>query len=80
MVGPLADASRKKAGPDGTLGASYLRAPYLRRFRGHLDAGLQDGDREARVGARAEPEAEGRVRIFHLQLLHQLVQIGHPRQ
>jgi hypothetical protein len=53
---------------------------YLWWLCGHLDAGLQDGDWEVWVGARAEPQAEGRVRVLHLQLLHQLVQIRHPRQ
>lgn len=54
--------------------------PYLWWFCGHLDTGLQNWDREVGVGARAEPEAKGRVRILHLQLFHQFVQIRHPRQ
>lgn len=45
---------------------------------GHLDAGLQDGNGEVRVGRGAEPQAEVCVRFFHLQMLYQLVQLGHP--
>lgn len=57
-----------------------VSCPYLWRLCGHLDAGLQDRDREVWVGAGAEPEAEGRVWILHLQLFHQFVQVRHPRQ
>lgn len=79
-AGTPRDASRKSAVPDGTVGTGYLMSRYLWWFCGHLDAGLQDGDGEVWVGAGAEPKAEGRVRIFHLQLFHQFVQIRHPRQ
>ena len=47
---------------------------------GHLDALLQDGDGEVRVGRGAQPQSEFRVRFFHLQLLHKLVQLWHPAQ
>ena len=47
---------------------------------GHLDALLQNGDGEVWVGGGAEPQPELRVRFFHLQLFHQLVQLGHPAQ
>ena len=53
---------------------------HLRRLGGHLDAGLQDRDGEVRVGTAAEPEPEVLVRLLHLQLLHQLVQLRHPAE
>lgn len=53
---------------------------YLRRLCSHLDADLQDGDGELRVWATAEPQSEVRVRLLHLQLLHQLIQLRHPTE
>ena len=55
--------------PAGVGTAAVYSCPYLWWLCGHLDAGLQDGDGEVWVGAGAEPEAEGRVWILHLQLL-----------
>ena len=36
---------------------------HLRRFGGHLDASLKDGDGKLWVWAAAEPETEIRVRL-----------------
>ena len=66
--------------PPGMGTAAVYSCPYLWWLCGHLDAGLQDGDGEVWVGAGAEPEAVGRVRILHLQLLHQFIQVWHPGQ
>lgn len=72
---PLSGATEEKGGQ----AMLALWPLYLGRLCGHLDAGLQDGDGEVGVRAGAEPEAEGRVRVLHLQLFYQLVQMGHPR-
>ena len=47
---------------------------------GHLDALLQNGDGEVWVGGGAEPQSEVWVGVRGLQLLYQLVQLGHPAQ
>lgn len=49
--------------------------PDLRWFSRHLDASLEDGDGELRVGAAAEPQSEVRVglRVLRLDLFHVLV-------
>lgn len=39
---------------------------YLWWFGGHLDAGLQDGNRKFRMWRRAEPESEVWVGLLHL--------------
>ena len=52
----------------------------LRRLCCHFDADLQDGDGELWMRAAAEPQSEVRVRLLHLQLLHQLVKLWHPAQ
>lgn len=51
---------------------------HLWWFSGHLDASLQDCDRKLRMWRGAEPEPEVWVGLLHLELLHQLVQPGHP--
>ena len=76
---PLSEA-RRTGRPTSVGTAAAYTCPYLWWLCGHLDAGLQDGDGEVWVGAGAEPEAEGRVRILHLQLLHQFIQVRHPGQ
>lgn len=65
------------------VGAKLSRtegAEHLGGLGGHLDARLQDGDGEVRVGRGAEPQPEVGVRLLHRQLLHQLVQFRHPGQ
>jgi len=54
----------------------------LRRFGGHFDARLEDGDGELGVGTAAEPETEVRVRrrILGLKVFNVLVQLRHPTQ
>ena len=53
---------------------------HLWRLCGDLDALLEDGDGEVRVGRGAQPQSEVRVGVRGLQLLHQLVQLRHPAQ
>ena len=79
-LNPLSEARRRTGMPAGVGTAAVYSCPYLWWLCGHLDAGLQDGDGEVWVGAGAEPEAEGRVWILHLQLLHQFIQVRHPGQ
>mmetsp|Transcript_8761 Transcript_8761/g.28873 ORF Transcript_8761/g.28873 Transcript_8761/m.28873 type:complete len:812 (+) Transcript_8761:355-2790(+) len=50
----------------------------LGRLRGHLDAALEDADREGRVRRRGEPQAEGGVRLPRRQPLHDLVELAEP--
>ena len=76
----LLGAARELLVGDEVVQTLHVRLEALGRLGGHLDAGLQDGDGELGVRARAEPQSELGVRLFDLQALDQLVQLRHPAQ
>ena len=57
----------------------HVRLEALGRLGGHLDAALQDADRELRVRGGREPQAERVVRLAHGQALDDLVELVEPR-
>mmetsp|Transcript_98393 Transcript_98393/g.212145 ORF Transcript_98393/g.212145 Transcript_98393/m.212145 type:complete len:1113 (+) Transcript_98393:229-3567(+) len=62
---------------EAEVGAEERLLQALRRLDRHLDAHLQDGDRELRRGAGGKPKPEVRVHLGRVQLLHEGLERGH---